>query len=252
MEDFMQQGMSAYKEDVEYDESELSKGIEVELEHTDDIKIAEKIAKDHLCEIPDYYTRLEKMEEEAKEEGMVDEEFAKRYKEEQKKRMKIVKNKTYRYREESPVSIEKRVSPSEFRQVYKDYDSTISLAPDRFYQSYGRLCIKCNMEMVKDKNKYWCIWCNYSEPCISNLICPECKSKNIDQVSGIYKCLDCGCSFRYDNDKAIVIDSTSYYNPDKDVEIGDRSSFPGNLFLNTPNPDIQWDRQPYTRVVEDY
>ncbi|KKK86907.1 hypothetical protein LCGC14_2758550 [marine sediment metagenome] len=52
----------------EFDADELAKGIEVEKEHTDDEKSAEEIAKDHLKEIPDYYTRLQKMEEEAKAE----------------------------------------------------------------------------------------------------------------------------------------------------------------------------------------
>jgi hypothetical protein len=42
-------------------------GYEIEFEHTDDGSIALEIALDHLVEIPDYYTRLVKMEEEAKE-----------------------------------------------------------------------------------------------------------------------------------------------------------------------------------------
>ena len=47
------------------DADQLRIGIKVEMEHTDDPKVAEKIARDHLMEIPDYYTRLVKMEEEA-------------------------------------------------------------------------------------------------------------------------------------------------------------------------------------------
>jgi len=47
------------------DPEELSKGIIVEMEHTTDKKISEKIALDHLAEIPDYYTRLAKMEADA-------------------------------------------------------------------------------------------------------------------------------------------------------------------------------------------
>ena len=47
------------------DASELKMGIEVEKEHTTDIATAERIALDHLAEIPDYYTRLKKMEDEA-------------------------------------------------------------------------------------------------------------------------------------------------------------------------------------------
>lgn len=49
----------------EYDPTELEMGIKVEMEHTTNKKLAERIAKDHLSEIPDYYTRLKKMEKEA-------------------------------------------------------------------------------------------------------------------------------------------------------------------------------------------
>lgn len=54
----------------EFDPEELAMGIKVELEHTDDVEIAREIATDHLEEIPDYYTLLKKMEEEA---GITDE-----------------------------------------------------------------------------------------------------------------------------------------------------------------------------------
>lgn len=47
------------------DPDELRAGIKVEKEHTTNIKIAERIAKDHLAEIKDYYTRLSKMEKKA-------------------------------------------------------------------------------------------------------------------------------------------------------------------------------------------
>lgn len=47
-----------------YDPKQLKIGTEIELEHTDDRKEAEKIAKDHLNECPDYYTRLVKLEKE--------------------------------------------------------------------------------------------------------------------------------------------------------------------------------------------
>jgi len=46
-------------------EDQLEKGIKVEMEHTDDLQVAEKIAKDHLEEHADYYDRLEEMEKEA-------------------------------------------------------------------------------------------------------------------------------------------------------------------------------------------
>jgi len=48
-----------------YDPKQIKMGIQVEYEHTDLTLIAEKISKDHLAEIPDYYTRLAKMEKEA-------------------------------------------------------------------------------------------------------------------------------------------------------------------------------------------
>jgi hypothetical protein len=54
--------------DGKFDPEQLAKGIKIEMEHTTDEKIAERIAKDHLSEISDYYTRLEKMESDAKNE----------------------------------------------------------------------------------------------------------------------------------------------------------------------------------------
>lgn len=60
----------AKKHNKNYDEkyylklqSELSKGIKVEKEHTNDPKLAKKIAMDHLVENPKYYTELKKFEE---------------------------------------------------------------------------------------------------------------------------------------------------------------------------------------------
>jgi hypothetical protein len=51
-----------------YDQEQIKMGIKVEHEHTIDNRIAERIAKDHLAEFPDYYTRLDKMESEARTE----------------------------------------------------------------------------------------------------------------------------------------------------------------------------------------
>lgn len=45
---------------------ELEMGSKVEMEHVDSTTLAKEIAMDHLVEIPDYYTRLLKMEKEAK------------------------------------------------------------------------------------------------------------------------------------------------------------------------------------------
>jgi hypothetical protein len=48
----------AYIQNV--DPEQLKMGIKVEMEHTDDLKIAEKIARDHLNEDPHYYTKLKR------------------------------------------------------------------------------------------------------------------------------------------------------------------------------------------------
>lgn len=53
--------------------SELIKGTKIESEHTDDKEIAREIALDHLSEIPDYYTNLNKMEKESKKKWKVSE-----------------------------------------------------------------------------------------------------------------------------------------------------------------------------------
>ena len=55
------------------DEDELEMGIKIEMEHTTNREIAKRIALDHLTELPDYYTRLAKMEEEGKEELNINE-----------------------------------------------------------------------------------------------------------------------------------------------------------------------------------
>ena len=55
--------------DVEKIKSQLELGMEVEKEHVgQDLAKAREIAKDHLFEIPDYYDRLKRMEDQAKEE----------------------------------------------------------------------------------------------------------------------------------------------------------------------------------------
>jgi hypothetical protein len=60
----LSEGKSKGKE-VKHDPKQLEMGIKVEMEHTSCPTISRKIALDHLAEIPDYYTRLDKMEKEA-------------------------------------------------------------------------------------------------------------------------------------------------------------------------------------------
>ena len=58
---------------------ELNMGIKVEMEHVDDDKLAKEIAMDHLVEIPDYYTRLKTMEDEAKKELNLEESIQRQF-----------------------------------------------------------------------------------------------------------------------------------------------------------------------------
>lgn len=44
--------------------TELELGLKVEAEHTSDKKLAREIALDHLTEMPNYYSKLAKMENE--------------------------------------------------------------------------------------------------------------------------------------------------------------------------------------------
>jgi hypothetical protein len=54
--------------DIEDLKKEFDMGVEVEMEHTDNKSQAEEIAKDHLVEFPDYYSRLKDMEADAEDE----------------------------------------------------------------------------------------------------------------------------------------------------------------------------------------
>lgn len=69
-EEFWNAGLSNEKGVTEddVDPEQLAMGIKVEMEHTTNKEASKKIALDHLAEIPDYYTRLAKMEKEAKDE----------------------------------------------------------------------------------------------------------------------------------------------------------------------------------------
>jgi hypothetical protein len=50
----------AYLTADKIDPEQLKIGIEIEQEHTTDLDLAEKIARDHLAEDPEYYTKLKK------------------------------------------------------------------------------------------------------------------------------------------------------------------------------------------------
>lgn len=66
--DQLKGGKADGKDITKYDLKEILMGIKIEQEHTNNKMIALEITMDHLEEIPDYYTRLIEMEEEAEEE----------------------------------------------------------------------------------------------------------------------------------------------------------------------------------------
>jgi len=53
-------GMADGHDTKEFDQKELEMGIKIEMEHTNDKKLATEIATDHLKENPKYYTKLKK------------------------------------------------------------------------------------------------------------------------------------------------------------------------------------------------
>ena len=55
-------GLADKKDPSDYDPEQLRRGIEVELEHTDNRELAQEIAMDHLEEFSTYYTALDNME----------------------------------------------------------------------------------------------------------------------------------------------------------------------------------------------
>jgi len=74
-------GFADKRQPKDFNKTQMKMGRKVEYEHTNDPKIADEISMDHLEEIPDYYDRLEDMEDKAKEEGQfrnVEESFAQR------------------------------------------------------------------------------------------------------------------------------------------------------------------------------
>ena len=65
MADQLKGGLADDSDPKDFDQQELKMGIATEMkEHTDDPAKAKEIAMDHLKEFPNYYTLLQKMEEE--------------------------------------------------------------------------------------------------------------------------------------------------------------------------------------------
>lgn len=61
--DYLEGGLADDATPDLFDKEQISKGIKVEMEHTNDPKIALEITMDHLMENPKYYDYLEQMED---------------------------------------------------------------------------------------------------------------------------------------------------------------------------------------------
>ena len=62
-EDKLPGGLADKKSPKDFDTAALAKGTKVELEHVDNKELAQEIAMDHLTEDPDYYDKLETIED---------------------------------------------------------------------------------------------------------------------------------------------------------------------------------------------
>lgn len=83
-------GMAEKKKltEKDVDPKQLAKGIEIEMEHTDDKKVATEIALDHLSENPKYYLPyLEDAEQKADKDKVLDKPFVKEYNKKQEERL---------------------------------------------------------------------------------------------------------------------------------------------------------------------
>jgi len=69
LQDLIPGGKADDKPVSDFSPKQMAMGQKVEMEHTDDPTKAREISRDHLEEFPDYYTRLKKMEDEAKKEA---------------------------------------------------------------------------------------------------------------------------------------------------------------------------------------
>lgn len=63
LEDILPGGLADEMSPLDFDPEQLRMGIEHELEHTNDPQIAREVAMDHLAEDPEYYTKIQQIEE---------------------------------------------------------------------------------------------------------------------------------------------------------------------------------------------
>lgn len=61
--DIIPGGLADDKTNDDFDQEQLIRGTVIEFEHTNDVDLATEIARDHLKEDPEYYTKLASIEE---------------------------------------------------------------------------------------------------------------------------------------------------------------------------------------------
>jgi len=119
-------GLADNKPDHLFDPQELEKGINVELEHTNDRKTAKEIAKDHLTENPKYYTDLEK--------ANIDEDYKQRLKEELLNYLKETgKPSSGLSKAEKSAIVKKAKQKHDFGKKGKGFDKIVSKAEKSGY-----------------------------------------------------------------------------------------------------------------------
>lgn len=123
----------AIKHNISFDElsKEAKMGVEVEMEHTSDVKVAYDIAKDHLYEDPKYYTKLATIEETGVGTGQSGIRMGYPSKDDLKKRMKDVEDQR-----------KKTDSDKEFQ--YKPVNEVCKRLPNESEQDYRRRCFGYN------------------------------------------------------------------------------------------------------------
>lgn len=156
--DIIKGGYADNLPDSHFDPEELSKGIRVEMEHTNDINIAKEIAKDHLAESPDYYKEIEKMEQHLEEEKLKNEmkDIQQKIQEEERRQKKItieVKEVNQKLNDTKPNTETRKTLEKEYLQVSAEvrriHNSMVYLK-ERREAIYNQ-----QLKMLKKKKSAW-------------------------------------------------------------------------------------------------
>ena len=129
-----------FKVSIQKVTKELDMGTKIEMEHVNSKNLAKEIAMDHLVEIPDYYTRLKKMEKEASKKWSI--------KESTKNNIKRL------FREHVELSVtDEAIDSTTFKIMYNDRDAgQLVVAPNDSINEALELII---VELHPDYNTFY-------------------------------------------------------------------------------------------------